>query len=213
MAVEVVAGAVWVSMTAFVVIALKRSAILSILTLRPQRRVAVQIINFAQRIRCLRWNTCCTLRRRSEDKEMTPSQNHTLVAALLSLLSIVIFSGIASAQPAPVVTGTLHGAVATVAPDGPSYSVPGASLKLKAPTQTLDAVSDDAGNYQFTNLPPGDYTLEATVQGFKTASKAITIQAGETSVENIKLEVADVTATVTVPSSTFGQSVQTSETA
>ena len=144
---------------------------------------------------------------------MTSTQNHTLVAALLSLLSIVMLSGTTSAQPAPVVTGTLRGAVATVAPDGQSYSVPGASLKLKAPTQTLDAVSDDEGNYQFTNLSPGDYTLEATVQGFKTASKAITIRAGETSVENIKLEVADVTATVTVTSSTSGQGVQTSETA
>ena len=49
----------------------------------------------------------------SEDKEMTPTQNHTLVAALLSLLSIVIFSGITSAQQAPVVTSTLSGAVAT----------------------------------------------------------------------------------------------------
>jgi Carboxypeptidase regulatory-like domain len=144
---------------------------------------------------------------------MTPAQNHKLVAALLSLLSIVMLSGTASAQPARIVTGTLHGAVATVAPDGQSYNVPGASLKLKAPTQTLDAVSDEEGNYQFTNLSPGDYTLEATVQGFKTASKAITIRVGETSVENIKLEVADVSATVTVTSSSSGQGVQTSETA
>jgi hypothetical protein len=111
------------------------------------------------------------------------------------------------------VTGTLHGAVAAGAPDGQSYSVPGASLKLKAPAQALDAVSDEEGNYHFINLSPGDYTLEATVQGFKTASKAVTIRAGETSVENIKLEVADVTATVTVTSSNSGQGVQTSETA
>lgn len=144
---------------------------------------------------------------------MTTAQNHKLVAALLSLLSIIVFSGAASAQPAPGVTGILRGAVATVAPDGQSYNVPGASLKLKAPAQSLDAVSDEEGNYQFTNLPPGDYTLEATVQGFKTASKAITIRAGETSVEDIKLEVADVTATVTVTASSSGQGVQTSETA
>src|SRR4030095_12170237 len=70
------------------------------------------ILNFAQEIGSLRWNTCCNLRRRSEDKEMTPAQNHTFVAALLSLLSIAIFSGITSPQPAPNVTGTLHGAVA-----------------------------------------------------------------------------------------------------
>jgi len=144
---------------------------------------------------------------------MTPGQNHTLVAALMSLVSIVIFSGITSAQTAPAMSGTLRGAVATVAPDGQSYNVPGASLKLKAPARTLDAVSDDEGNYQFTNLLPGDYTLEATVQGFKTASKAINIRGGETSVENIKLEVADVTATVTVTSSTSIGGVQTSETA
>ena len=144
---------------------------------------------------------------------MTSTRNHILVAALLSLLSMAIFSGITSAQPAPVVTGTLSVAIATVAPDGQSYSVPGASLKLKAPTQTLDAVSDDEGKYQFTNLPPGDYTLEAMVQGFKTASKPVTIRAGETSVENINLEVSDVTASVTVTSSSSGQSVQTNETA
>jgi len=171
------------------------------------------IFNFAQRIGSGRWNTGCTLGGEGEDKEMTPRQNHILVAALLSLLSIVIFSGITSAQSAPAVSGTLRGAVATLAPDGQSYNVPGASLKLKAPTQTLDAVSDDEGNYQFTNLLPGDYTLEATVQGFKTASRAITIRAGETSVENIKLEVADVTATVTVTSSTSIGGVQTNEAA
>jgi hypothetical protein len=144
---------------------------------------------------------------------MTRRQNHILVAALLSLLSIVIFSGITSAQSSPAASGTLGGAVATMAPDGQSYNVPGAALKLKASTHTLDAVSDDEGNYQFTKLLPGDYTLEATVQGFKTASKAIVIRAGETSVENIKLEVADVTATVTVTSSTSIGGVQTNETA
>jgi hypothetical protein len=122
-------------------------------------------------------------------------------------------SGITSAQTAPAVSGTLRGAVATAAPDGQSYNIPGASLKLKAATRTLDAVSDDEGNYQFTKLLPGDYTLEATVQGFKTASKAITILAGEISVENIKLEVADVTATVTVTSATSMGGVQTNETA
>src|SRR6478672_5635522 len=117
------------------------------------------IFNFAQRIGRLRWNTCCTLRGKGEDKAMTPRQNQTFVAALLSLLSIVIFSGITHAQTVAVVSGTLRGAVATVAPDGQSYNVPGASLKLKAPAQTLDAVSDDEGNYQFTKLLPGDYTL------------------------------------------------------
>ena len=79
--------------------------------------------------------------------------------------------------------------------------------------RSLDAVSDDVGEYQFTDLFPGAYTLEASVQGFKTATKAITVRAGETSVENISLEVADVTATVTVTSSDLVSGVQTNETA
>ena len=74
-----------------------------------------------------------------------------LVAILLPLLSILILSGIANAHPAPTATGTLRGTVAAAAPDGQSYNVPGASLKLKTPTQTLDAVTDDAGEYEFTN--------------------------------------------------------------
>ena len=139
--------------------------------------------------------------------------NHLSTTALLSLLVIIIIGGIANAQPAPEPTGILRGAVATLGPDGQSYSLPGTSLNLKTSTRSLDAVADEEGNYQFTNLPPGDYTLEATVPGFKTASKVITIRAGETLVENIKLEVADVTATVTVTSSPSLQGVQTSETA
>ena len=139
--------------------------------------------------------------------------NHLSTTALLSLLVIIIIGGIANAQPAPEATGILRGAVATLGPDGQSYSLPGTSLNLKTSTRSLDAVADEEGNYQFTNLPPGDYTLEATVPGFKTASKVITIRAGETLVENIKLEVADVTATVTVTSSPSLQGVQTSETA
>jgi hypothetical protein len=118
-----------------------------------------------------------------------------------------------NAQPAPTATGTLRGAVAATAPDGQSYNVPGASLKLETPTRTLDAVTDDAGVYRFTNLSPGAYLLKATVQGFKTASEIVTVRAGEASVENISLEVADATATVTATSSTSGEGVQTTETA
>jgi hypothetical protein len=136
----------------------------------------------------------------------------TVLAPVLSLLSIALFSGIAAAQSAGSATGTLRGAVYTAAPDGQSYNVPGASLKLKSQTQSLDAVTDDAGEYEFKDLSAGEYTLEVTVQGFKTASKTITIRAGEIAVEKISLEVAEVTATVTVTSAdSIG--LQTNETA
>lgn len=136
----------------------------------------------------------------------------TLFAMLLSL-SIFWLSGVAHAQPAPGPAGMLRGVVATAAPDGQSYNIPGARLKLTSTALALDAMTDDAGEYQFKNLLPGAYTLEASVLGFKTASKSIIIRAGETTVENISLEVAEVTATVTVTSSKSVSGVQTSETA
>jgi hypothetical protein len=74
-------------------------------------------------------------------------------------------------------------------------------------------VTDDAGEYLFKDLLPSAYTLEVSVLGFKTATKVITIRAGEPSVENISLVVADVTATVTVVSSDSLSGIQTNEAA
>jgi hypothetical protein len=99
---------------------------------------------------------------------MTAAQMQKVsIAVPISLLSILILSGVANAQPAPTATGTLRGAVAAAAPDGQSYNVPGASLKLKTPTQSLDAVTDDAGEYQFTNLLPGAYLRLSACAGRK----------------------------------------------
>ena len=123
-------------------------------------------------------------------------------------------SGIADGQQPQSATGSLRGAVATAALDGQSYNVPGASLKLKSETRSLDGVTDDAGEYQFTNLlPERVHARSHPFEGFKTAMKTITVRAGETSVENISLEVSDVTATVTVTSSDAASGIQTNETA
>ena len=97
---------------------------------------------------------------------------------------MLIFSRVGNAQDAQSETGNLRGAVATAAPDGQSYNIPGASLKLKRGTQVAETSANDAGEYEFTKLLPGEYTLEATAEGFKTSSKTIAIRAGETLVEN-----------------------------
>ena len=132
-------------------------------------------------------------------------------AMLGSVLAILIFSNLANAQIAQSQTGTVRGAVAASAPDGQSYNIPGASLKLKRGTQVAETSANDSGEYEFIKLSPGDYTLEATAEGFKTSSKTITIQAGESLVENISLEVADITASVSVTSAS--ENVQTTDAA
>jgi outer membrane receptor for ferrienterochelin and colicin len=110
-----------------------------------------------------------------------------------------------------VETGTLRGAVVTAAPDGQSYNIPAASLTLTRGTQVAETSANEAGEYEFAKLAPGDYTLTATAGGFKTSSKTISVRAGVTLVENVSLEVADVTASVTVASA--DEIAQTTETA
>ena len=132
-----------------------------------------------------------------------PRTHYILPAVLLSVLAILIFSDVGNAQDMQAVafhgkgleseTGTVRGAVATKAPDGQSYNIPAASLKLKRGTQVAETAANDAGEYEFTKLLPGEYTLEATAGGFKSSSKNISLGAGESLVENVTLEVADVT--------------------
>jgi hypothetical protein len=130
---------------------------------------------------------------------------------LVSVLAILIFSNLANAQNAQSQTGTVRGAVASSAPGAQSYNIPGASLRLKIGTQVAETSANDAGEYEFTKLSPGEYTLEATAEGFKTSSKTFAIRGGESLVENISLEVADITASVSVTSAS--ENVQTTDAA
>lgn len=145
-----------------------------------------------------------------------------LMPVLLSILLLANMVSVARAQVTQAATGTLRGdipatgtlrgAVTATAPDGQSYTIPAASLKLTGATQAaVTASSNEEGEYEFAGVLPGAYTLEASDQGFKTASKTVNVRAGETSVENIILEVADVNEAVTVSASGYG--VQATEAA
>ena len=138
---------------------------------------------------------------------ITRTKRNMLMPVLLSLLLFVNLSGSAQAQAAHVATGILRGAVSTQGPDGQAYNLPAASLKLSgaaADAKVVSASANDEGEYEFADVPPGTYTLEASVEGFKPASKAVTVRAGETSVENITIVVADVNESVTVSASSDG---------
>jgi hypothetical protein len=135
----------------------------------------------------------------------------TLPALLLSLAAIVISSSVTTAQGLMRETGSVQGLVATAPLNGQPYNISGASLKLKQAVQVSATSSNDAGEYEFTQLPPGEYKLEVSVEGFKTTSEPITVCPGVITVENVMLEVGDVTASVTVAASVQG--VQTTETA
>jgi hypothetical protein len=60
-------------------------------------------------------------------------------------------------------------------------------------------VTDATGTYRFDRLPPGDYSVKFELQGFKAASRAeIRVSASFVATVNAKLEVGDLSETITV---------------
>ena len=95
-----------------------------------------------------------------------------------------------SSEEVRPLTGTLRGAIISKGPDAQSYNIPGANLKLKGTAQLIEASSNDQGEYEFASLSAGEYTLgERRVQN---VNKVVVVRTGETLIENIPLEVADI---------------------
>src|SRR5436305_15298983 len=64
--------------------------------------------------------------------------------------------------------GSIEGKISVVSGEGVSNSVPGIDVKLKGKspgTQAQATTTDADGHYEFTNLGPASYMLEATVVG------------------------------------------------
>jgi hypothetical protein len=97
--------------------------------------------------------------------------------------------------------GSVHGNITAIGPDTQPFNVAGVPLKLSgtfaAPT-SVSVFSSEQGEYSFIDLLPGEYTLEASLQGFKKYTKSVTIQAGQVILEDIRLELEALSEQVTV---------------
>src|SRR6516162_2905307 len=86
------------------------------------------------------------------------------------------------------------------------------TLTTAAPSQqSLSAISDEAGRYQFTELASGGYTLEASLEGFQTVSKNVEVERGQAKVENIGLDVAKAVQKIEVHDKPAGVVTQASD--
>ena len=108
--------------------------------------------------------------------------------------------GILLSQSAAIAQETSADVLGTVS-DPSGAIVPGASVKLtNLGTQiTQGATSNNAGDYEFTLLTPGKYSLSVTAPGFKTVIvPTIVLAAGDRNRENAVLSSGTATETVTV---------------
>ena len=60
------------------------------------------------------------------------------------------------------------------------------------------ALSDDSGNFQFTLLPSGHYSLTVKMQGFKSTTTTLAVEAGDRARADVHLELGGAAETVVV---------------
>jgi hypothetical protein len=87
--------------------------------------------------------------------------------------------------------------------DPGGQSISGAKIILTSATLGISRVytTSDTGSYSFTLLPPAVYTLDVEANGFKRyRQEGISLAAGQTAVQDVKLSVGAVTEAIEVTS-------------
>lgn len=98
-------------------------------------------------------------------------------------------------------TGTLHGTTAAINPQGKPFPVGGVAIKVTGqapgmPSQTV--YSSDNGEYEIQDLPAGEYSLDATIEGFKPVTRKVTIVAGKIVTADIQMQFLELRQKVEV---------------
>jgi len=128
---------------------------------------------------------------------------------LMCFVGVVAF-GFLSVQPAKgqVLSGGIVGTVT----DPSGAAVPGAQVTITSVGTGVSrsATTNTTGNYSFTDVPEGDYTLDVSAKGFKPLKKTDTrVIIGSINQQNVQLQLGAVTQQVTVKGSAAVLQTQT----
>lgn len=126
--------------------------------------------------------------------KQNPHRFRTLTRAIALALCVVCLLTTVAAW-AQIPTGTVTGKVTS---DG--QPLPGVSVTAKSPRLqgSRTVVTSGAGDYAIVNLPPGDYTLEFSISGFKTLTKPAVIAAAQSVSLDAAMSLTEITAEATV---------------
>ena len=117
------------------------------------------------------------------------------VAAAACLASV-------AASAAPLAFSTVKGIVH----DPQHRPIPGATVTLKARQSDWmkTTVTGTEGSFEMTAVPVGEYVVSVSLQGFKTATRPVTIISDTSPVLHFQLELGAVAQTVTVSAAAEG---------
>lgn len=116
--------------------------------------------------------------------------------AAVSVLTLLLVN-FSSAHAQISSDGTIRGTVR----DAQGAVLPGATVTAASPTVpgVRTAISDVQGDYRLIDLPPGEYTIVAELQGFSKVSRAgVLVRAGLNLSVDFTLQVGSISETVTV---------------
>ena len=111
-------------------------------------------------------------------------------------------------QTGTMLAPELHGAAMTTGTavvrgrivDAQGAALPGAAVKaIVGGREVASTATDDNGMYQLAGVPAGTATLEASLQGFKTARQSLALRGGAATLD-FRLEVGTVTEAIEVTS-------------
>ena len=114
---------------------------------------------------------------------------------LLFCLSVAV--GLFSVFPT---YGTIFGKIQGIVHDPQHRPIANASVKLEAVTSDWNqsTQTDQNGEFSFTSVPIGDYTVTITQAGFETSKQSLTVTSGTTPVLHFQLKIASVNQTTVV---------------
>jgi hypothetical protein len=118
------------------------------------------------------------------------------------------------AWPATAIGQTFRGGISGTVTDQSGAVVPGAQVTAvdTGTNNTYKTVSSTAGEFAFTNLPLGDYSVTIVATGFATQKvNRVTVSAGVTYVLPVKLGVASAAQTIEVTADALSLDTVTDE--
>ena len=110
---------------------------------------------------------------------------------------------VASVPEAGQTVGTTTGAISGKVTDETGAVLPGVTIGFERRGHrhrgTRTAVTSEDGLYRFPALPPGEYTLLFTLEGFRTVSReGVHLGLGFTATVNVEMDIAALNQSVTV---------------
>jgi hypothetical protein len=130
---------------------------------------------------------------------LPPDKEYSMRRISLIVFSTLVLLVRCFPESEPATPGSIRGTVVTKTQNGEPAVLPDARIVLRGPV-TRETQSDAQGAFAIDGLPPGMYEVEVSAPGL-SATIAVEVKPGTTSVVPIELGMATVASTVSLAAS------------